>query len=505
LAKNPGIFDKVFGRIINGVQSQISAITKWTTKAQNFGYKILQEAQKKTSRFIRHLAAKPRSKKDYWKILGIYFSKKLVVTTIAGIGAFIHLYVTLIVPNLEGKLWHAKLSTDMDKLQQFSGKAKIWDIDGRFIYKGQMSAGKPSGFGVQYDLDGKLVYRGHFGLGQYSGEGEIYDKRQNTIYRGNFKNNKFDGSGQQFNSFGKVIFVGSFEKGMRSGRGTEYDPKTGKKKYYGEFINNKYDGKGVLYSYDGELISYEGDFKEGFYDGEGKQYKDGHLIYLGEFKDGKYSGTGTLYNISSGEVLYSGEFKNGLYDGEGKLYDTHSAKIIYEGKFENGKRKGKGVLYDKLGIPIFEGDFRDDSIDYVSHFDSPLDGIKASFGKESATFNSDNKKILLYNVIDTAMILAINSEGEYVLEKVVIGTKNDFMGIGVKSTPIERRYLIGQAFTSTNFASTVSHKSAFSALEIRFDDYENIPTDKYVFEKYFIRLFFNTDRSELRAIEIGKT
>ena len=47
-------------------------------------------------------------------------------------------------------------------------------------------------------------------------------------------------------------------------------------------------------------------------------------------------------------------------------------------------------------------------------------------------------------------------------------------------------------------------KSAFSVLKININNNYLIPTDKYIFENYFIRFFLNSDRSQIQAIEVGK-
>ena len=498
-----GLISQIFTRMSNTVQSQINSISKMTQKIQNLSNSILQNVQEKFTKFIKTITSKPKSKDDYFKIGGLYFAKKLVFISLFSIGALFYLYVKLLVPNLEGKLWYAKFAINSRKAQQFSGKAKVYDMNGHFIYQGDMSSGSPNGFGIQYDQDEHLIYKGNFNMGKYSGSGEIFDSSGNLVYSGNFESNKYEGSGKMVNSFGKVIYVGNFEKGLKSGKGTEYDFKSGTKKYYGEFKNGKYEGKGMTYDSDGITINYEGDFKDGLYDGSGKKYKNGHLIYDGNFKSGKYSGNGNLYDESSRNIVYSGEFEDGVYSGSGELYDKEIGKICYSGEFKNGKQDGKGVLYDRLGIPVFEGEFKNGAINYMDNFGLSLDEFVGKFGQYTGEENINDNKILVYKYIDSAMVFTKNSDGDYIFQKAILGTKNNFMGIGEEASLLERREILGQAYSSTKYNLNDYQIRSFSMLKVNFESNISVPTDKYILENYFIRFFFNNDKSKIFGIEVG--
>lgn len=504
MSSQSGILSQIFSRMSSAVQTQISSLSKVTNKIQNFSNNFLQKSQEKIVEFLKLMTSKPKSKADYWRIAGLYFAKKFVITALFLTGALVYIYVNVIVPNFEGKLWHAKFAINSRKAQQFSGKAKIYDIDGTFIYQGQIDSGVPNGYGTQYDLDGRLMYKGQFKSGKYCGTGELYDPYSGKpIYSGNFEANKYEGAGQLFNSFGKVIYSGNFKNGMKSGKGTEYDPKNGSKKYYGEFENGKYEGKGVTYD-SSEVMLYEGNFKDGLFDGNGKKYQNNHLIYDGNFKAGKYSGKGILYDESSGNMMYSGEFLEGTYNGTGKLYDPYSFNISYEGGFENGKKSGTGILYDKLGVPIFSGEFKDNAINYMGNFGLTLNEFVEKFGKYTSKITSNGKKILFYSQIDSVAIFEENEENDFLFTRAIIGTKNEFMGIGQESSTIERRNILGQAFVSVDYNLNDYQKSAFSVLKINIDSNYLVPTDKYVFEKYFIRFFFDESRNKIKAIEVGQ-
>lgn len=119
-------------------------------------------------------------------------------------------------------------------------------------------------------------------------------------------------------------------------------------------------GKGTLYVNDRK--SLEGNFKNGFLDGQGIKYMS-HYIgndhktmdemvpgsdyetvieYEGGFKNGEYDGKGKLYNIT---WVYPGK------PGEGKYY------LYYEGDFFNGHedREGSGTYYYPDGTVKYKG------------------------------------------------------------------------------------------------------------------------------------------------------
>lgn len=498
-----GLASNFFSRVNTSLKSQISGLAKITSKITNSINNAMQKVQTKITTFIRTLISKPRSKKDYIEISGIYLAKRLVFLVILSSAALIFIFYSFVVPRCEGYLWYAKLPISSDKAQQITGnKVKLYDVDNKLIYQGAVSSGKPKGFGVQYDQNGNLKYRGEFNFGMYSGKGEIYNPLGNVLYSGTFENNRYEGSGQLFNTSGSLTYSGNFEKGEKSGKGTEYDPKTGMKKYYGGFVNGKYEGNGVLYSSGTEIISYEGSFKNGFFDGMGRKFSSGHLLYSGSFSNGKYNGEGFLYNLASGSVIYAGKFENGEYNGTGKLYDEKTANLSYEGEFSNGKKNGSGILYDKLGISVFTGDFRDDGIDFISYFGKGLDDIREKFGNENKQIASDDKILLLNSPIDSVLIFEKEQDDKYKFNRVIIGKKFDFMGLR-DSEPIKRRTILGQPYSSTELSINDYQHKAFSSLGLS-ALYDNvIYSNKYVFENYFIRLFFSSDKQNVEAVEVG--
>ena len=498
-----GIFSSIVSSMSNMVRSQLSGFTKIATRITNFGNSTLQYIQVKTASVIKLLTSKPKSKKDYWSFGGIYLAKRLVTMSAILVGAILVIFYSMIFPRANGYLWYAKFVVSSDALQQFTGnKVKIYDTNNQLIYKGAVSSGKPKGFGIQYDLNGRLKYKGNFELGKYSGSGELFDSSGKLQYSGNFEDNKYNGSGQLLSGNGKIIYSGEFSKGEKSGKGIEYDPNSGNVKYYGEFINGKYAGKGILYASGSDLPIYEGDFSNGLFEGVGKKYSDGHLIYTGSFKNGKYSGDGTLYNKSSGHIIYVGQFDEDLYSGTGKLYDKNNFNLSYEGSFANGKKDGTGTLYDKLGILVFNGDFKNDGIDFVKHFGKSISNIREQFGNETKKLYSDDKIMLFYAPIDCVIIFE-KEDDSYNFKRVIIGKEFDFMGLR-DATESERKIILGSPFSSTKLEINNFQRDAFSILKLS-DLYDNvIYSEKYIFENYFVRIFFSSDNHTASSIEVGK-
>ena len=95
-----------------------------------------------------------------------------------------------------------------------------------------------------------------------------------------------------------------------------------------------------------KILKYEGEYLNGQRHGKGKEYnKQGDLIYEGDYLNGKKHGQGKEYYdqgsfITNRRMLqYEGEFKDGLYDGKGILYNVGivSSGIEHQGIFEKGK------------------------------------------------------------------------------------------------------------------------------------------------------------------------
>ena len=93
-------------------------------------------------------------------------------------------------------------------------------------------------------------------------------------------------------------------------------------------------------------------------DGYGKRTLADGSVYEGQFKDGDFEGKGTL-TYPNGQQ-YTGEFKFGLFDGEGVLVYSDGSK--YEGQFREGALNGQGTITYADGTQ-YKGSFKDGDID----------------------------------------------------------------------------------------------------------------------------------------------
>lgn len=497
--------DNIISTVVTTIRSQVSGITNKISSTANWS-NIMSRARTKLSSFIRRiidlLIKKPSSKQDYVKIGRNYFSKRALFYAVIFLGIGVYFTTNFAYPWADGRLWYATMTVNSEKYNSFSGKAKVYDNVHVLIYEGQMSEGVISGKGKQYDARGNLVYIGNFENNQYSGQGELYSNGI-MIYSGTFAQNLYEGEGKQYDQKGNLIYSGSFLAGQRSGTGVEYDPDTQLKIYYGAFLNGAREGKGTAYAEDGSSILYEGDFLAGKYDGQGTLYDSGKLKYKGEFSNGLYEGAGVLYDIDTGKVLYDGEFKAGKYDGKGKLYDSKTGTLVYEGEFVGGAKEGEGASYDDLGALSFSGAFKDGNVDYINYIGKSDSDVTAEFGKESYRTERDGMLILTYLGQDISVIFEGDEKGVYACTKIVKGTKDSIFGLNANSSQEDIQSVLGSPYSSINYTFASYYSTVFENLSINLSVRNAAPSDKFVMENYFVRFYYNSDKTKVECVEIS--
>ena len=120
------------------------------------------------------------------------------------------------------------------------------------------------------------------------------------------------------------------------------------KKISGKYLIRENNGNGKVYELDTNKLIFEGEYKDGKKNGEGKEfYKNGQLKFEGDYKDGKKNGIGKEFYENS-YLKFKGEYRNGKR-WNGKGYN-------YEGKeeFEIKSGNGKGREYDFYGNILFK-------------------------------------------------------------------------------------------------------------------------------------------------------
>jgi len=120
--------------------------------------------------------------------------------------------------------------------------------------------------------------------------------------------------------------------------------------------------KKSFYCIDGNYFDEGEKIPEEKSSGKGYYMVEGHTYYEGEFKNGKFNGQGIRFG--KGQQI-EGEFKDGEPIGKVKIWDIWHTKLEYEGGFRDGNKNGQGKLYyrgwqepGKLQV-YYEGEFRD--------------------------------------------------------------------------------------------------------------------------------------------------
>ena len=164
-----------------------------------------------------------------------------------------------------------------------------------------------------------------------------------TIYQGQVQSRLIHGKGRMVKVNGDT-YQGEYVQGKAQGRGILLD--SDGTQYDGSWAKDIQHGKGVETwqeaGLDNQLstMRYNGDYINGAKTGRGRFECDGST-YDGEFKDGKFHGEGKYYFADSGRI-YKGIFVNNQISGEGIM--IHPDKEFYKGQFTDGKKEGRGVF-----------------------------------------------------------------------------------------------------------------------------------------------------------------
>ena len=242
----------------------------------------------------------------------------------------------------EGKYFNGKkykgVGYDINGNQVYTinyGKGKIKEFfdDGVLKFEGEYFNGERNGKGIRYDYEGEILFEGIYLNGEkWTGKGKEYytdhDEEDDTDDN-MFKNYDFFGinkTKQKNKGFANFFDFSSKNKNLtrktKNYLGFGYGTVEKKiLKFEGEYLNGQRHGKGKEYNIEGDLM-YEGDYLNGKRHGQGKEYYDQGILGRGLKK-----------------ILYEGEFKNGLYDGIGILYNVGLASygIEHQGIFEKGE------------------------------------------------------------------------------------------------------------------------------------------------------------------------
>ena len=124
--------------------------------------------------------------------------------------------------------------------------------------------------------------------------------------------------------------------------------------YLGQIADSLFNGFGKMVYADSTV--YEGEWKDGLWEGKGEiRYTDGDS-YSGQFSRHEFNGYGT-YRYSDGAV-YEGYWKDGMFNGSGTM--NYADGSIYAGEWSNDMKNGVGVLYESQTGLLLKGEFFND-------------------------------------------------------------------------------------------------------------------------------------------------
>ena len=165
------------------------------------------------------------------------------------------------------------------------------------------------------------------------GKGKInlYYPKNNILYIREYLNGELNGEKKFKNNI--TISECHYLNGIKIGKGKEYDQRTGKLKFEGEYYYG-YRIRGKTYveeklEFDGEFLFNErwngigfdplGNTVYELQNGNGniKIYENGNLIFEGDYLKGKITGKGKQYD-RNGNLIYKGEYLNSQWNGKGK-------------------------------------------------------------------------------------------------------------------------------------------------------------------------------------------
>ena len=132
--------------------------------------------------------------------------------------------------------------------------------------------------------------------------------------------------------------------------------------YVGEIADSLFNGYGKMVYADSTI--YQGEWKNGLWEGQGEIfYPDGDL-YSGEFREHEFNGYGT-YLYSDG-ARYEGYWQNGMFNGNGTM--NYADGSIYAGEWRDDRKHGIGVFYDVRTGVLQKGEFQDDFFIWSSDY-----------------------------------------------------------------------------------------------------------------------------------------
>ena len=464
----------IFSQISKIVSRQINNISKNITRLIKLAAKPFVYLNTYVRAQVKSMTRPPSGKADYVRFGDVYLSKRFLGLSVIAIVLVVTVFSTIIYPWLEGRLWTPTILLNSSKMAEYTGTARIKNEMGTIIYVGDVVSGQLTGSAVLYDTEGQLVYSGEFLNAAYNGYGSLYIDGV-LRYEGNFSDNLYEGEGRLYDQNGSLIYQGDFSKGVRIGRGMEYRPDTHTLLYYGDFVNDVWEGSGVLYEEDGSTVRYRGDFVAGMFEGEGSYYENGLLFY-------------------------TGQFSRGLFEGTGSLYDEQG-NVTYQGQFSQGSRQGAGTAYDAVGSAMYSGEFLDNNVNYMGYLGAAPADITAAFGSPSYSTSEGGCQTLSYLSLGASFVCVDSGDGTMICDYVLVDASKGFLGITRDTTQDELESLLGERFSTLELSLQDERAAAAKQLSLSLPDTGRV--DKYLMSNYYIKLYYDSSKERVAAVECG--
>ena len=228
--------------------------------------------------------------------------------------------------------------------------------------------------------NGQATFKGTWKNGKRSGHGVEY-KNGHPVYDGNYEDDKRNGFGKEFDDENEVVFEGEWvdnNRGLKSVIHTKKGERklvvkdeAGTDRFIGECKENSLarEGFGTEFDAEGKPL-FEGMYKDDVLERKIKEFKgkeivlydeNGKKMYEGEFLNKKelhYPAHGQGKEFKDGVMVYKGHFKNGMKEGKGCSYYMNRC-LMYDGYWQNDMANGHGKFHNDEGIVVVEGDFED--------------------------------------------------------------------------------------------------------------------------------------------------
>ena len=228
-------------------------------------------------------------------------------------------------------------------------------------------------------------------------------------------------------------------------------------KYEGDWKNGMFNGQGVSKFISGN--DYVGEFKDGKRNGKGIYTWVNGEKYVGEYKDGKPSGQGT-HTWENGQ-RYSGEHKNGNSDGLGVF--TYADGKEYLGEFREGRPNGNGKTI-----------YPDGSKHLGEYIDGQANGLGIKYSTDGRIDESGiykGGKLVTSQYVDpNSFIQTTKNSNPPAVSEAQGNTPNAVVGLRIALVIGNAKYQISPLRNPINDANDISNalkQSGFEVIDLR--------------------------------------